>query len=168
MVDDDKFERLVDHVGDISKNEENINLVIIEDSVKNFDKVKQALVARFGEGILDRVKITPIWAAYSRERQNARKKAGESPEGAAEYSQKTKNLEVIDSFAQLLDRERFDGIFKNAHVFVDFDGVIGDNVAMREEQARATYQALIAGGEKKGMDVAQIEFVIQKTLVPTE
>lgn len=164
MVDDDKFERLIDHIGQISHDEERIKLVIIEDSINNFSKVENALKAQYGEDFMGRVSLTKVWVAYSREGQDARKKAGESPEGAAEYDSKTKGLQVIDSFAELLDQERFGEAFKDAHVFIDFDGVIGDNIAMREEQARVIYQALIAGGRQKGIDTAQIESAIQDTL----
>lgn len=166
MVDDNKFERLVDHVGQIGRDEEKIKLVIIEDSINNFSKVENALKEKYGEDFMSRVSLAKVWAAYSREGQDARKKASESPEGAVEYAGKTKGLQVIDSFAQLLDQERFGETFADAHVFVDFDGVIGDNIGMRVEQARVIYSALVEGGLKKGLSLDEIEQKINAFLTP--
>ena len=49
MVDDNKFERLVEHVGEVKKTGEKMKVVIIEDSTKNFDIVKNELEKKYGK-----------------------------------------------------------------------------------------------------------------------
>jgi len=136
MVLDDKFAGLIQYVGRILEGapEEKIKLVIIEDSRKNFEVVRKVIEDSFGIG---RVEVCPIWAVYSREGQKA--KAGSRDE---DWQALRRNLNAIDSFADLLD-DKFLRIFFRAHVFVDFDGVIGDNIKMREEQAKAIFGPLV-------------------------
>ena len=143
MVDDDKFDRLSEFVGDKAE-EEKTKIVIIEDSVKNFDKAKKTLREKFGNES-SQFEVIPIWAAYSREGQNAQAQAEGSSGTWEDYIRQREELHAIDSFAQLLD-PGFNDIFKDALVFVDFDGVIGDNIGMRIEQAKVIYSALV---EKK-------------------
>lgn len=153
MVDDDKFERLADFLEEKAEGD-HTKIVIIEDSVKNFGKVTSELKARFGPES-NQFEVVPIWATYSREGQNARRRAEESPEAFEEFRRQCEDLNAIISFEELLG-SRFDGIFEDAYVFVDFDGVIGDNVGMRKEQARVKYEALIEGGLKKGLTLDEI------------
>ncbi len=159
MVADDKVERLVTHVaGLIEAGEENPKLVIIEDSRGNFGKVRQALKEKFGEERADRIKIEPIWAAYSREGQEAEKNLTWE-----EYMKSRKDFNAIDSFIELLD-PRFNETFADAHVFVDFDGVIGDNIRMRQAQATTINKALVTAGVMSGLTVEEVNQRIDENL----
>lgn len=141
MVADNKFEDLVNYVAKIlqTQPDQEIKIVIVEDSRKNFEKVIKVIAENLGEKA-NSVRIIPIWATYSREGQQAKKAA--TGDGVGAFETQKKDLNAIDSFEDLLD-DRFRSVLDGAHVFVDFDGVIGDNVAMRDEQARVTYNALI-------------------------
>ena len=167
MVDDNKFERIADHVEKLRQSgEENIKLVVIEDSVKNFGKVREIVDARLGVDGAS-VEIVPIWATYSREGQQARKKAESSVEALGEYEGMVDRLNGINSFSELLG-DRFNDIFKDAHVFCDFDGVIGDNIEMRKQQARAIFGALTEGGMKSGLTIPDIDQKLTTALAPQE
>lgn len=166
MVDDNKFDRLLEHVSDTKKEGETMKLVVIEDSVKNFDKVRSALEEKYGKETVEReFEIHPIWAAYSREGLTARQKAEKSPEEWEAFMSKRRKLNAIDSFAELLD-PRFNDTFSQAHVFCDFDGVIGNNVEMREEQAKVIFHALTEGGLKKGLSISELDQRIVDALAP--
>lgn len=143
LVADNKFKAFTEYVTEAlnKHHDEEIKIVIIEDSRKNFDKAREALVKDLGEKA-SKVQIIPIWVTYSREGQQAEKKAL-SPDEKLKLEKQKVNLNAINSFKDLLNTKHFESIFKDAHVFVDFDGVIGDNISMREEQARATYDALM-------------------------
>ncbi len=146
MVDDNKFSRLVSFMeGKIpSEGDEKVKIVIIEDSRGNFAKAEKALTAQLGEKMKN-VEIIPIWAAYSREGIQAQEKAQKdaNPDEAIErlHDEKEK-LNTIHSFKELKG-EKFQEILSDAYVFVDFDGVIGNNVTMRQSQARAIYDSLM-------------------------
>ncbi len=137
MVADRKFESFIEYIQQaLEKNGGNeLKVVMIEDSRKNFDKAVSVMTEVLGEKI-KQVKFIPIWAMYSREGQQA-EKSGESG-----LESRVADLNAIRSFDDLLD-DRFSNILEGAHLFVDFDGVIGDNVVMRDEQAKATYRALL-------------------------
>ena len=157
MVDDDKFERLVGHVAKTKREGEVMKLVVIEDSVKNFDKVREALEEKYGKEKVEReFQIIPIWAAYSREGLTAQQKAEKSSKEWDAFMTKRRRLNAIDSFAELL-YPKFNETFKNAYVFCDFDGVIGNNIEMREEQAKVIFHALTEGGLKKGLSLPEFE-----------
>ncbi len=164
MVDDNKFERLVDHVAQTKKEGEMMKLVVIEDSVKNFDIVRDALEKKFGKQTVEKeFQIHPIWAAYSREGLTAQKKAESSPEEWEAFMTKRRKLNAIDTFAELLD-PKFNEMFKDAYVFCDFDGVIGNNIEMREEQAKVIFHALTEGGLKKGLSMPELDKCLASTL----
>jgi hypothetical protein len=137
IVDNDKFERLAQFVAsriDSVPAGEKMKIVIIEDSKGNFGKAEKALNEAGFEG---RFEIVPIWATYSREGQAAAKKDG--------FEEDKARLNGIDSFADLTNQDRFKGLLQDGYLFVDFDGVIGDNIRMREKQAEATYRAFLSG-----------------------
>ncbi|MFA6000225.1 MAG: hypothetical protein WC783_04620 [Candidatus Paceibacterota bacterium] len=148
FVADNKFASLSNYVvGEIDKNpNKDLKIVIIEDSKKNFDKVKETLARNLGE-YASRVQVIPIWVTYSREGTQDEEKAV-TPEEKDKLAETKSTLNAIHSFAELLDEPRFGSVLQDAHVFVDFDGVIGNNIAMREEQARVIYGALMNAGIK--------------------
>jgi hypothetical protein len=144
FVLDNKLQALVQYATEaLETNQgEKLKIVVIEDSRKNFEKVQNALVGELGDKY-KQVELIPIWATYSREGQQAEKKASSSPDEKSSFKIQKEYLNAINSFDELLDTDRFESIFKDAHVFVDFDGVIGDNIQMREEQAKAIYSTLM-------------------------
>jgi hypothetical protein len=144
LVLDNKLQALVQYATKAleTNHDEKLKIVIIEDSRKNFEKVQNALVGELGDKY-KQVELIPIWATYSREGQQAEKKASSSPDEKSSLKIQKEYLNAINSFDELLDTDRFESIFKDAHVFVDFDGVIGNNIQMREEQAKAIYGALM-------------------------
>lgn len=144
FVLDNKLQALVQYATKAleTNNDEKLKIVVIEDSRKNFEKVRNALANELGEKY-KQVELVPIWATYSREGQQAEKKASSSPDEKSSLEKQKGELNAINSFEELLDTNRFESILKDAHVFVDFDGVIGDNIQMREEQAKTIYNALM-------------------------
>ena len=122
-----------------------VKLVIIEDSYGNFEKVRNAIVAAMGEEKAKSVIVRNIWALYSREGQNAKAEAEKGMTAKNKFVSQSRSVTPIESFAELLDKEKFGRFFQDAHVFVDFDGVIGDNVEMRNLQANAIVSAAVDG-----------------------
>ncbi len=148
FVADDKFKALTGYIqNELEKHpDEKIKIIIIEDARKNFEKA-EASVKKILEEASSRVEIIPIWASYSREGQQAQAQA-ESTATQEKFDSEKQNLNAISTFAELTSDARFAPLFAGAHVFVDFDGVIGNNVAMREDQASATYTSLINSATK--------------------
>ncbi len=149
LVADEKFQALAQYVeGVFTKNsEEKVKIVIVEDSRGNFKKVEDTLAKVFGERA-SQIEVVPIWVTYSREGKQAEEKAAASDEARDALAQEKVKLNAVDSFAELLDESRFGDKFEGAHVFVDFDGVVGNNIKMRDEQARVTYNALMSAATK--------------------
>ena len=142
-IADDKFQDLVGHIGEaLGASNGKIKVVIIEDSYKNFAAAKQAIRDSLGDKAAERVDVEPIWVVYSREGINMREKEGVSMK---DFKEKYAKVRPIESFEELIDEARFEELFKDAHVFVDFDGVIGDNLRMRDAQANVTLTAAIDG-----------------------
>ena len=166
IVADDKFEKLAAFVEAHENDDETgapLKIVIIEDSSGNFEKVDKLLKEKIDAG---KVVIKEIWFTGSREGREAQKKIDKlvedgSKEGLSaseklelkkqalsaseELEKKKQDFNSIETFKELLDEKRFGTIFDGAHVMVDFDGVIGDNVTMREHQAEVIYNALLRG-----------------------
>ena len=168
IVADDKFEKLAAFVEAHEKDDETgaplkveahekddetgppLKIVIIEDSSGNFEKVDKLLKEKIDAG---KVVIKEIWFTGSREGREAQKKVDklvedgseEAEDAVEELKKKKKDFNSIETFDELLDEDRFGTIFDGAHVMVDFDGVIGDNVTMREHQAEVIYNALLRG-----------------------
>jgi len=155
IVDGNKFDRFADYAEHALQKDPTkpVKIVIIEDTVANFEKARKIADERLGAES-EKVEIIPIWYTGSNEGVKAQKKVDIAKESGdmATYEQEKKELEskkkklnAIDSFDQLLDRERFGKMFNQSHVFVDFDGVISDNIQMRNKQAEAVFNALING-----------------------
>jgi len=152
IVADDKFEKLAEFVEAHENDDEPgapLKIVIIEDSSGNFEKVDKLLKEKIEAG---KVVIKQIWFTGSREGREAQKKVDDLEVGSEEalkagedLKRKKARYNSISSFDELLDEDRFGTIFDGAHVMVDFDGVIGDNVTMREHQAEVIYNALLRG-----------------------
>ncbi len=145
VVDDNKFDRLADYAEQHSGAQEQtqpMKLVIIEDSVKNFDKAQKVLDQRLGVG---KAVVVPIWFTASREGQTAQTQADENEDLRPALEAEKERLNSIQSFTELLDETRFGSVLDGAHLMIDFDGVICDNVKMRERQAAIIYSALIKG-----------------------
>ncbi len=173
LVDDNKFARLVQYVAEQKHDDTSPppKIVIIDDTVGNFAKAQQALAD--SEELGD-VKIIPIWVTASREGIQAQKHVDDLLSGDPGAYSKAKTaleeqkarLNSIGSFAELLDQNRFGAIFDVAHVMVDFDGVICDNVAMREKQAITIYRALLSGASiATGLTLAELEARFQAVLL---
>jgi hypothetical protein len=143
MVADNKFKAFTEYATEaLRKNpDENLKIVIVEDSKKNFDKAREYLEKDLGEKAT-KVQIIPVWVTYSREGKLDEAKAI-SPDEKQKLEELKISLNSINDFGELLNTERFGDILKDAHLFVDFDGVIGSNIPMREEQAKVTYGALM-------------------------
>jgi hypothetical protein len=155
MVADNKFDRLSEYAQSaLEKNPDGqLKLVIIEDSVSNFGKVRKSLDQELGNKG-EQVEVVPIWFSASREGKTAEakveafKRYGDLQgyeKARADLDAQKQELHAINSFDELLDRERFGDLFKDGHVFVDFDGVIGDNIRMRDAQASIIYNSLLQG-----------------------
>lgn len=145
MVADNKFDRMTDYVLDlVQKGERVIAITIIEDSANNFSKAEQKMRELMAAHPDVHITINPIWAVYSREGIGA-KRTAEATDTAPEFERKKKSLNAIESFAELVDVERFESMFRDAYVFVDFDGVLGNNIEMRKMQAKIIYAALLTG-----------------------
>lgn len=151
IVDDNKFEAMKHYISEFQKanHGEPMKIVVIEDSVKNFAKVRDIFSQFPGVDI----QLVPIWATYSREGKNAEKKANEARKNGDEkisvdLDRQKVELNAISSFADLLDQDRFGEYLKDAHIFVDFDGVIGNNITMREDQASVIYSSFVAAAKK--------------------
>ncbi len=152
IVDDNKFNRLNEYVSQFEPKEQiskPMKIVIIEDTASNFEKAKTSLSDHIKDG---KVEIIPIWFTNSREGINAEKSVKDLATDKTQYEvekakleQKKSDLNSIKSFNELLDDSRFGGIFNNAHIMVDFDGVIADNITMRNKQAGVIYGAIIQG-----------------------
>lgn len=165
-VADNKFLDLTEHVKkQLEKSSsEKIKVVIIEDSVGNFDKAKKALITSLGENY-SKVEIYPIWVTYSREGIQLKEKVETSPEAATKLASHTKDFNAINDFSELLDADRFGDMFRDAHLFVDFDGVIGNNITMRNAQGAATYKAFIESAKKAtGMNEEDLVNSIKKKI----
>lgn len=147
IISDNKFDELAKH---LESQEGLTKLVIIEDSRSNLRKVTNMAAAineTRPEG--SKIEFLPVWAAYSREGIQAKAK-GEKEEA----------FYVIDSPKDLLD-DRFYEVFRGADVLVDFDGVIGNNLTMREAQARVKYNVLVgAVMERNRVDPEQAGRII--------
>jgi hypothetical protein len=167
LVDDDKFSRLVEFAE--TKFEENpeqqLKIVLIEDSSGNFAKARKALDDKFGAG---KTEVIPIWFVGSREGLTQADSLSDLLEqGSDEYwgdneafEKKKTDLNAIATFGELLDKDRFRPLLNGAHVMVDFDGVVCDNVKMRQRQASVIYNSLLNGvvtetGDRKEL-VAQM------------
>lgn len=152
MVDDDKFGRLVQYVKDHLAEQpgEALKLVIIEDTRTNIQKASDAIRREVGGKIAERVTIIPIWAAYSRYGRIGQERARR--EGShGRFLQTKRTFNGIDSFAELGNKQRFRSNLKNAHVFIDFDGVILDDDARREAQVISVYNALVQAAAATGI-----------------
>jgi hypothetical protein len=119
-----------------------IKIAVVEDSRKNIDKVRSLVEKIFGPG----GEVVSIWATYSREGKTAQKDPEKFAADKAKYN-------GINSFAELGSGEwtaRLDG----AEILVDFDGVIADNVKMRDRQAEVTYSAVLTAAKTLGVSEA--------------
>lgn len=133
IISDNKFNELG---GYLTAEEGLTKLVVIEDSRSNLRRVAKMVeainVARSGD---KRIEFIPVWATYSREGMQARAKADKEGTMDALEAEKAA-FHAIDSPKDILD-DRFGEIFAGADVLVDFDGVAGNNLTMREAQAQA-------------------------------
>lgn len=141
LVSDDKFKSLNEF---LQNHPEATRIVVIEDSRQNLQKAAQLVATLNTSRPKDsQIEYIPIWATYSREGIDATKKA--ALEGNTKQLEREKfSLNALKSPKDLLDQQKFGPIFNNAHLLVDFDGVIGDNISMRKAQARVKYNALIS------------------------
>lgn len=127
IVADDKMESLRNHL----RTSRPSKVVVIEDSRKNIDTVRK-LVAEIDPSIT----VHSAWYTSTREGSELRKSDEVAfAEAAGKYS-------GISSMAELLDaRERIQPDDQTLWL-VDFDGVVADNIAMRERQMEAKMSAI--------------------------
>lgn len=174
LVDDDKYDRLAEYAGQrLNEDPEKMaKIVIIEDSAGSFEKAQKILDERLGVG---KAEVVPVWFTASREGTNAQKVVDEL-KGTEKYEEekeklenKKKDLNAISNFEELLDDSRFGKIFKDSHVMVDFDGVVCDNIKMRDEQAKVIYSALVNGiSQSTGKELEESERMIMENLAKVE
>ncbi len=140
MVGGDKLERLRQYISALQEKDPKgkIKIVVVEDLRRNLEEAKK-IAAQFDPA---KVEFVPIWAAYSREGQKVRAQSAEQLRISKE------KLNGIDSFGDLGDEKKFGAILDGAHVFVDFDGVISNNIEMRREQTAAIYSSLLHAASK--------------------
>lgn len=148
LVADNKFSRLAEYARKLQdlNGQDSLKFVVIEDSVGNFEKAERAITQAVGS----EVEIIPIWFTDSRAGIVAQAQIDcieddhERELAQATLDERKNVYNAIASFDELLE-DVWLARLKNAHVLVDFDGVIGDNVAMRDVQARVTYGSLVRG-----------------------
>ncbi len=161
IISDNKFVALTIYL----ESDNLTKLVVIEDSRGNLRRVANMVtVANEAKPEGKRIDFIPIWATYSREGMQAKEKA-EREGKLGELEQEKAQLHAIDSPSDLLGN-RFRGIFDAADILVDFDGVIGNNLTMRDAQARVKYNALIGAiMDQKGVDSDWASSTILENLV---
>lgn len=155
LVSDDKFKVLEEYLQRLTGQ---AKLVVIEDSRSNLRKVKELVdVINQTRPAAHQIDYIGIWATYSREGINARKAAEVNPDKQQQFESDRSLYHAVDSPSELAD-SRFESIYNGAHIMVDFDGVIGDNVKMRQMQAQATQNALLAAMMVRGgVDIDKAE-----------
>ncbi|MBI2337767.1 hypothetical protein HYU95_01155 [Candidatus Daviesbacteria bacterium] len=160
IIADDKFKQLEEHL----KSSGVAKIVVIEDNRGNLRKVAKIIDSlNVNRPEADKLEFMPVWATYSREGIEAREKA-EAEETMAQYEDERNNLNAIDSPVDLLD-DKFVKVFNGADVFIDFDGVIADNLTMRPEQARIKYSNLIGAiMEREKVNASEAEKIILDNL----
>lgn len=147
-VADDKFKNIVDYAEQrLDTDQGPLKLVIIDDRVENYEVVKKRIRAKLGAKAAERVDVIPIWAVYGR--RGSEEKAQAAAAGQTEaFVEKKRSYNAIESFDELLDEERFREIFRGAHLFVDFDGVIANDANARQLHVNAIFSACIDGLSK--------------------
>jgi len=144
MVEDDKMGRLRAYFKEMKADgRKPVKVAVVEDSRKNIDKVQALLDEIFG---LNRVAFEGIWAAYSREGLAYKKSFEDGEISADDYSRELWCYNAINEFSELSNPQMLKRL-QDAELLIDFDGVIGDNVRMRNVQAQVTYAALQKGKE---------------------
>lgn len=102
------------------------SLVVIEDSLKNLETTHE--LAR-GRG----VPHTGVWAAYSRE--------GARLHGSEKYKEAASRWKVLSSPSELVAYASSPDL-QGATLVLDFDGVLGNNTWMRQQQSRVFWTAI--------------------------
>ena len=144
LVRDNKFLALQDY---LSTKNPPLKIVIVEDSRKNIDKINELVKTLFGEN--GTVTVIPAWATYSREGQTERKKSEDG------FDKARHDYNGIDSLSELAAPEWSERL-NNAEILVDFDGIIGDNIRMRNAQAQVKWQSLQRAAEEIGIPSDQL------------
>lgn len=134
MVGDNKLAELKEYLlAQKSSGQDEIKISVIEDSIKNIGKVTALVKEIFG----DKGTVVPVWATYSREGQKAKK--------SSDFPEKVEKYNGIDSFSNIATPEMAEKL-EGSTVLIDFDGVIGDNVRMRNAQSQVAYECLNQAG----------------------
>ncbi|MBI4281435.1 hypothetical protein HY625_01300 [Candidatus Uhrbacteria bacterium] len=146
LVGDKKFDLLRKYLEDKkAKGEHSIKLVVIEDKRENFDPVVALVKEIFG----DQGEVIPVWATYSREGQSERKR------DATIFTTEKAKYNGIDSFSEL-GSEDWQKRLEGAELLVDFDGVICDNIKMRNAQAQVKWQSILEAARLLGVPENQL------------
>lgn len=155
--------RLVDYVRKliVAQPSGPIKIVILEDTRTNIDKARAEIRQAVGPDEAQRIQVKPIWAGYSRYAKRGEARAQRDNKMAA-FEQTKRSANAIDSFNDLMDVERFGPLLKDAHVIVDFDGVLSQDETRRVEQTQAVveqtqavYDAIVAAGRTIGISEEQ-------------
>ncbi len=141
MVSTDKFAKLREYLlGKRESGATSVKIGVIEDSLGNIEKVKQLVREIFG----DNGEVVPVWAAYSREgKQIMKRMKAEGKERG--FVQLCRENNAIARFSDVLQPQHL-SMLSGAELLVDFDGVIGDNMKMRDAQAQAIYGVVARHG----------------------
>ena len=112
------------------------HIVVVEDSLKNLGQMRQLVAEVFG----DAVQYVPVWATYTRAGHNARREMSDE-----DYADLCEEMNAIDRFSDLNiigSSKSLD--LASTDVVIDFDGVLADNIRMRNAQAQVIYDAIVA------------------------
>lgn len=146
LVGDKKFDLLRTYLEEKkSRGEDFIKLSVIEDSRKNIDAVTALAKEIFG----DQGEAIPVWATYSREGKKEREK------NAEKFAAEKARYNGIDSFSELVSADWQERL-KGTELLVDFDGVIVDNVRMRNAQAQVKWQSILEAARSLGISENQL------------
>jgi len=162
LVDDDKFSRFVAYIKTYLTKQTSgkIKIAIVEDNLKNIQRVQEAVQNELGDRDATRIEIVPVWAAYSRYGRIGAEKAAELGK-TKKFFEKKKTFNAIDAFRELADK-KFQAKLDDAHVFVDFDGVILDPDAQGKAQAEVVFGALAAAATMLHVDEEALHARMQR------
>jgi len=160
MVADDKMGRLREYFEAMkAKEEKPVKVAVVEDSRENLDRVQALLDEVFGD---NGVAFEPVWAAYSREGQAYKRKHETGEISDDDYESERAIYNAIDQFSDLQNPRMLERL-QEAELIIDFDGVIGDNVRMRNVQSQIISAALEKGRTAYALPAKTADYESEKT-----
>ena len=152
MVADNKMDALRKYLQKkVESGKTSIKLAVVEDSRGTLDKVKALVAEIFGES----GEVISVWATYSREgrsefvKQYGSERSFESATDEEIRTMAGDKCVPVKSFSAIVDDPELLKSLEGSELFIDFDGVVSDNIAMRKEQSRVKMAALVKAVEEK-------------------